>query len=529
MKGASPSSSAGKRILVWPFRAMDQTLLPEALLADSLRLRGHEVRLFFCDGFIDACDHMMFGDDQPTACATCQRVARACRANTRVPAYTGQDRVGTTQREEIETLAQTLPVDEIFAYVIEGVNVGQIVRSSVLRFLLKGELDPIADEAVIRHYFRSALMITAAVGSVIDTFKPDRLLVSHGIYVNWGIVSELCSRRGIPIVVWGFGYRKDTVLFVHGDTYHRILPTEPNDLWEGRALGPDEDRELTAYLDSKRTGARDDISYYWDLQEGDDQLGADLRFDEGRTTVGLFTNLTWDAALVAGPGVFTGIFDWVSETVRHLFDRRDINLIIRVHPAEVKSQHESRQKVADELYARFGELPPHMKVIRPESKISSYRIGDLVDVAIVFGTKFGLELAVRGIPVIVAGNPIYRNKGFTIDVESKEEYLALLDRLPSIGQMSSKQVELAKRYAYHYLFRAHKELRVFHRRDAKLAKSVLSRVIHPPITLNFRSWVEIAPGANPTLDFICERIIDGKPFAIDPTDLAANARAVSGK
>ena len=41
----------------------------------------------------------------------------------------------------------------------------------------------------------------------------------------------------------------------------------------------------------------------------------------------------------------------------------------------------------------------------------------------------GLEMAIKGKPIIVAGNPHYRDKGFSYDPSSREEYFKILDSI----------------------------------------------------------------------------------------------------
>lgn len=61
----------------------------------------------------------------------------------------------------------------------------------------------------------------------------------------------------------------------------------------------------------------------------------------------------------------------------------------------------------------------------------------------------------RGIPVVVAGQTHYRNRGFTSDPTSWEMYFSILDgKLEDLesAQLTQEQVELAWRYAYLFFF-----------------------------------------------------------------------------
>ena len=60
----------------------------------------------------------------------------------------------------------------------------------------------------------------------------------------------------------------------------------------------------------------------------------------------------------------------------------------------------------------------------------------------------GIEAAIRGIPVLTAGTGRYDHKGFTIDSETRGEYLENIARIDEIPRLSPAQMELAQRYAY---------------------------------------------------------------------------------
>jgi hypothetical protein len=78
---------------------------------------------------------------------------------------------------------------------------------------------------------------------------------------------------------------------------------------------------------------------------------------------------------------------------------------------------------------------------------------DITDLALVYTTTAGLEMATRGIPVLVSGLAQYRKKGFTLDADTWEEYFLALDRalkdLPG-SRLTPNQIERAWNYTYFY-------------------------------------------------------------------------------
>jgi len=122
---------------------------------------------------------------------------------------------------------------------------------------------------------------------------------------------------------------------------------------------------------------------------------------------------------------------------------------------------------------------------------------------IVYSSTIGLEAAVRGISVIVAGEVHYARKGFTLDVDSKEQYTAILnDEFNDCESLSEEKKELARRYAFFYLYRTKIPLEFYKAERFKIS------------TLLIRSYDELLPGRNPYLDLIMEGILNGKPITL---------------
>ncbi|MGO8381610.1 hypothetical protein ACC745_39445, partial [Rhizobium ruizarguesonis] len=53
----------------------------------------------------------------------------------------------------------------------------------------------------------------------------------------------------------------------------------------------------------------------------------------------------------------------------------------------------------------------------------TYSLCEGSNAVIIYGTKTGVEMTAKGIPVIVAGEAWIRNKGLTLDADTPENYL----------------------------------------------------------------------------------------------------------
>jgi hypothetical protein len=123
-----------------------------------------------------------------------------------------------------------------------------------------------------------------------------------------------------------------------------------------------------------------------------------------------------------------------------------------VHPGEMLTHGTS---MVDVVKAELEEIPEHIHLIEPDEKINTYDIMDIADLGMVYTTTVGLEMAMRGIPVIVAGQTHYRNRGFTHDPVTWESYFDILNGLLgdlAAAPLSQDQIELAWRYAYLFFF-----------------------------------------------------------------------------
>nr|MBP7355540.1 hypothetical protein [Longilinea sp.] len=100
-------------------------------------------------------------------------------------------------------------------------------------------------------------------------------------------------------------------------------------------------------------------------------------------------------------------------------------------------------------------LPEHIRVIKPDEKINTYDLVDVADLGLVYTTTVGMEMAMNGVPVIVAGKTHYRNRGFTHDPDSWVAYFKLLGHLlenPAEQRLTREQVQRAWQYAYAFFF-----------------------------------------------------------------------------
>jgi hypothetical protein len=487
----------------------------ESAIAAALTFRGAEVHALLCDGAMTACaecDASLYPDvSRFVSHGPSHDLCRDCTW----PAVRVYDQLGLTvhrysewltpeDRTESRRLAASVPFGEIRTLRVDGLAVGEHAWAGALRFFASGSLDgELSAEPVLRRYLEAALLTAFASRRLLRAKGFATVVVTHGIYVPWGIVGEAARREGVHVVTWNVAYRKRRFIFSHDDTYHHTLMTEPRDLWERLDLTPAQERELTRYLSSRRDGLFDWIVFHRPRRQDPEQIAVRIGLDRSKPVIGLLTNVTWDAQLHYPANAFPNMLDWLVRTCEYFATRPDLQLLIRVHPAEISGFPPSRQPVLGELRARLPQLAPNVIVVPPESDMSTYALMSLCNAAIIYGTKMGVELTSVGVPVIVAGEAWIRNKGLTHDAKTPADYFKLLAELPFARRVEGEQLARARRYAYHFFFNRMIPLPFI---DPKAG--------FPIYRLRLQRLDELLPGKSSGLDTICDGILQRRPFVM---------------
>lgn len=495
----------------------------ESVLSIALTLRQARVEAFLCDGVLPACldchnlwfpNASSFVKKGPQAwlCGSCYPLSERMYRSLGVPVEGLGSWVRSEDREILKGLLQR-PSEELRVYHDNGMAVGEHALAGALRYFSRAtlETEPQGD-AVFRKYFEAALLTARAVRRLLVEKKYDRVVFNHGIYVPQGLIGEAARSLGIPVVNWNPAYRKKCFIFSHGDSYHHTLMTEPVDVWENLSMTEEQDRDLDHYLKSRWYGSQDWIWFHENPRFDENDIRRAVGADPSKPWIGLLTNVLWDAQLHYPANAFPTLMDWLFLTIDYFAERPDMQLIIRVHPAEIRGTLPSRQRVVEEVRRRGRPLPLNVFLVGPESPVSTYALMERCDSVLIFGTKTGVELTSQGKPVIVAGEAWIRGKGLTWDARSPAHYRELLDRLPIGAPLPPEQRRRARLYAYHFFFRRMIPLSFMEPRPGD-----------PPYGLGsgFR-LMNLGPGADPGLDVVCDGILSGSPFVY-------HAEAVPGR
>lgn len=484
----------------------------ESLLSIALTLRNANTKVLLCDGILPACllcdiewyrEEGRFASYGPekSHCKDCFSLASRLYRELGIPVLRYSDFIDEIILKNIDGVSSTIPFDQIEQYKHNGISVGEHAVAGTLRFYAKAALDDIYSEAILRRYLKASLITSHVMRRLLKEHEVDCAVFDHGIYVPHGITGEVARNEGVRVVNWHVAYRKKCFLFSHQDTYHHTLMSESTENWENMEWTPGTEREILDYLNSRWWGTNDWITFNKEPQIDLASIEKEVGIDFSKPTIGMLTNVMWDAQLHYPANAFKNMLEWVITTIKYFSCRPDLQLLIRVHPAEISGTLPSRQPIVTEILKAFRVLPKNIFIIPPESKLSTYVLMKQCNTAIIYGTKTGVELTSMGIPTIVAGEAWIRNKGVTMDACTKDEYLALLDKLPSRGLLGEDVIQRARKYAYHFFFRRMIPL-----------KSVEPTSFFPPFEVNLSGIAQLDVGNDKGLDVICNGILNGTEF-----------------
>lgn len=490
----------------------------ESLLAVALTWRGARVDIVLCDQQLPACKNLEWvtnpvpqivsdGEwNQTLACAQCWETGRYLFEPLGLPIHRLSGQLWESDRRECDAVAEEATIDNAGELERQGRPIGEHALAGTLRYFARGELmGTHEEESVLKRYVAASVAVDIAVERLVSALCPDVVVTSHGLYVPYGIIQAVCRHRTCRFVTWNLGYRRRSVIVSEGETYHHSLQKEPVALWENLPWNEERERQTMDYLESRIWGKHDWIWFYEQPHERIRETLLGKGIDLGKPVISLLTNVIWDAQLHYPANAFGSMMAWLHDTLQWFQNRPQLQLVIRVHPAELKGSVPSRQRVRDEIGADHKSLPSNVFLIDAGEQVSTYALAELSDTVLVFGTKMGVELSAKGIPVVVAGEAWVRGKGITEDADSPEDYHRLLETLPRGLRNDAAQVQRARKYAYHFFFR-----RMIPVQSLRPAVSGW-----PPFHVDGVRPEDFSPESDPGLNCVLTGILEGAPFCYD--------------
>ena len=307
---------------------------------------------------------------------------------------------------------------------------------------------------LFKHRLERNRQAVLACYSWIEENKPDVVILPNGLILEFGAIFETAKFLGVPVVSYEFGEQRERIWLSLNSP---VMLQDTAEMWEGRKEKPFTDKQLkqvTELFASRQGGDLwNNFSRRWqDIPtEGEEAVRGKLGLDS-RPIVLLAANVIGDS-LTLGRQVFSdNMTEWVKRTLDYFSKRNDVQFLLRVHPGERYVDGPSVVDIVNEL---LPQPPEHIHIIPADAAVNTYDLIAIADLGLTYTTTVGMEMAMSGVPTIVVGNTHYRDRGFTLDPETWDDFFSTLASALSDFdkvKLSEEQVRTAWHYAYRFYF-----------------------------------------------------------------------------
>ena len=292
----------------------------------------------------------------------------------------------------------------------------------------------------------------AAFEKLLADGRFDSALIPNGGVLEFAAVWQAARDFGIDSVTLESWEKLGTCAVGYGRPCFEEIAKE---LWNADSGRLDEPRRARVERSMRERESPDwtghVVSYQNAAVQDAQGLRTQLGLDDRRPIALVCPNVPYDAAFLRFESGFKTMADWLRTLVRQLEARVDWQVVIRAHPGETALA--SRQGAESILTSAIENLPAHFHFIGPAEKVNTYALMRIATAGFVFGSTTGLEMAARGLPVVMPAATHYARKGFTRDAFTREGYIAaVLAQLDGPGaRLTQAEIDLAWCYMDVYM------------------------------------------------------------------------------
>ncbi len=500
----SVKKGSGK-VLFWVPGGYVGLLNVEILIGLILKIRGFKTHFIICGGIYKACARRFDFPDMPVFewsdyCRKCKKEQSELLEKFNMDySYIG-DYISDKKKKELFEMIKSIKYVTIKKVSYNGNIIGKYIYSSINRHTRSMPFEN--NKELISEFSYTALIVAAASESAINKTNPDRVYMSHGVYVDWGPALMNALNKKIPVISYVTSYLDNHFYFgtvtKSGETFQSIKDNKWK-LIKKHNLTEKENTKLNIFINKRYQKSKSyDMKNILAKYEGNNEkYFKKYNINGSKPIWGIMTHITWDSVIDYFPMIHDDLDGWLLHTIQEIKCNKNVQWLIKIHPSEkIDNPDSGAQNLIEN---KFPELPEHVKLIKMDDDISPLDFYNLIDGGItVFGTG-GLELSLMSKPVILAGKPHYANKGFTYDSEDRIHYSNMLKNAGEIYQLDKEKVELARKYAYNYF----------------IQRQIPFNVVKNQFEIDYNKLNLIKPGKDRIIEFIYNHIIDGNDFILE--------------
>jgi hypothetical protein len=457
-----------RRYAIFSLTPVTGNVAMEGLLARVLIDAGFEPQVIRCNGLRQRCSMDMVNPDfasRTALCLNCTVSAESYQA-----AWCGQ-KLATVLLDELvspdalvaaEARLAAVPDLGLLSFTYDGMPLGRWVESA-LRLDYFGEdwrsLDNLP--TVTRAWLRSLLPIAIAAEAYFASERPAGATLLSGVMPWEKIVHTLAQRHGIRCIYYEGGQRPGSMALRDSTPACRYDFSPEWREWADVPLTVAESAQLDRFLRNRQGFGQGMIYVFSPAASGElDRVRTHVGLKVGRPVLVAFTSVVVDAISYEAHLAFESQAVWLEACVAYAVRHPEVDLVIRVHPAEQTSvtfrgplRLEANDSVADVLRRRWSTLPDNVRLVQAADETSSYDLLSLATVVLNYVSTVGLEAAAAGKAVVTSGVSHYSAIGVVWQVNRADAFAATVDRAMAVQGPPPDGAEIARRYLYFWFYR----------------------------------------------------------------------------
>lgn len=151
-----------------------------------------------------------------------------------------------------------------------------------------------------------------------------------------------------------------------------------------------------------------------------------------------------DANSATSKAVYRDFYTWLIRTLEEIQNIDNVNWLLKAHPGRFVYNE------GNYVYSIFEKYTSKENIFIVEDNISTDSLYEIIDGAVTVMGTCGLEFSSFGIPVVCAGFPAYGGFGFVKEPNNEREYIDYLRNFDTMGNLTSEQVETARKVSCAY-------------------------------------------------------------------------------
>jgi hypothetical protein len=324
------------------------------------------------------------------------------------------------------------------------IDLNDLSKGSTRKALKKYSLSGTDAKEFRKKFVRGGIILVDAFEEIIDSYDIISVISHDDKYNLGGIPLRVANNKGVNAYSSMLGWVNGSLVISKisdGDSLPHFEQTSTINMFLDEPLNPMQDKKVDRAM-KNRANDTDEVRAQFSANSSRSTPVSDDNF-----SIGMFTNLIWDANLETHGGAFSDPFSWISKSIEIVSQSEDIEMIIKTHPAEkVKG---TNQSVSKWISDKYPELPDNIILLDPTTDIDTYRLMQQLDAGTVYNSTTGIEMVYFGVPVVTAGQAPYQDLKITFDPESRSEYISQIENIKNI-KLSDRREIRGRRYLYFF-------------------------------------------------------------------------------